>query len=232
MSTGPANPEPTLSTRWTRIGALHGSDAEHEWQWFVGRYRPFVRSVLASMLARPSDANAAEQEFWGYVFLSGALQRADRERRFRAFLSGIARNFARGWGRRRGVRVAEDAEVEALPARGGGLIEPWVDNVVGNALASLRSENGAMAGALARFYGLPAEGTPGRPMSAGEVAAATGTTAQGVYMLLFRGRKRMRQLIEAELREGCRDEEACAEELQALLGVAASRLPGLIGERG
>jgi hypothetical protein len=40
----------------------------------------------------------------------------------------------------------------------------------------------------------------------------------------------MRELIEAELREGCRDDEAYRSELQTLLGVTSSKLPGLLGD--
>jgi DNA-directed RNA polymerase specialized sigma24 family protein len=220
-----------LATRWTRIGALNGKDAEQEWQWFVGRYRPFVRGILGGVLGRAAQADAAEEEFWGYVWLSGALQRADRDRRFRAFLSGIVRNFALGWGRQRGMPIADTVALAALPVQcSNAEFDLWVDNVLTNALATLRAESPTMARALACFYGLPPDGAPGQPKSASEVAAALDNTPQGVYMLLFRGRRRMRQLIQAELREGCRDDDAWREEMQQLLSVAASKLPGLVGD--
>jgi len=39
-----------LATRWTQTGALHGPAGEQAWQWFVERYRPFVRGILGSVL--------------------------------------------------------------------------------------------------------------------------------------------------------------------------------------
>lgn len=228
----PAPRTASLATRWTRIGALHGPDAEQAWHWFVERYRPFVRGILGRMLGGGAKATHAEEEFWGYVWLSGALTRTDRDRRFRAFLSGIVRNFARSHARKRGLPLADELAIEAAPARETAAAELtlWVDNVIANGMAELRSESPTTANAMASFYGLPGGVRPGAPMAAAEVAEATGNTAQGIYMLLFRGRKRLRALIEQELREGCQDDAAFGEELQSLLGIAASRLPGLLGE--
>ena len=215
-----------LTTRWTQIGALHGPAAEQAWQWFVERYRPFVRGILGSVLG--GAASSAEAEFWGYVWLSGALQRAERGRRFRAFLSGIVRNFARTFARQRRLPIADESMVAAVPAAAQhDELLLWVENVVANALAALTQESPATGRALASFYGLGADDA-GQGKSASEVAALLGNTAQGVYMLLFRGRKRMRELIEGELREGCGDDEAFRDEVRALLGVAATRLPGLL----
>lgn len=228
-----ASGDSLLVTRWTQIGALHGRDAEQAWQWFVGRYRHFVRGILTGLLARQDRVQAAEDEFWGYVFLSGALQRADRDRRFRAFLSGIVRNFARSWARTKGLPIAAEEALEGLPANRGGAqaeLTLWVENVVENSLATLRDENPATAKAMECFYGLGAESGANAPKSAGDVATQLGNTTQGVYMLLFRGRKRLRQLVEDELREGCQDDAAWRDELQMLLGIAAAKLPGLVGE--
>jgi DNA-directed RNA polymerase specialized sigma24 family protein len=221
----------SLTTRWTRIGALDGEDKEQAWQWFVERYRPFVRGILDGMLGSARRA-AAEEEFWGYIWLSGALQRADRDRRFRAFLSGIVRNFARTFARQRGLQLADAASIAALPTAGSDAVEMrlWVDNVIANATKTLTHENAATATAVACFYGLDGGLQPGKEMTASEIAAAVNNTTRAICMQLFRGRKRMRQLIEEELREGCSDDEAWREELQALLGATASRLPGLLGE--
>jgi DNA-directed RNA polymerase specialized sigma24 family protein len=220
----------SLATRWTQIGALHSHDAEHAWQWFVGRYRPFVRGILRTLLP-PVRADAAEEEFWGYVFLSGALKRADRDRRFRAFLSGIVRNFARSWTRTKALPLAEEEKVNALHANHDHAdpeVELWVENVIANALATLREENPVTAQAIERFYGVADTGSADTPASASEVAELLGNTTQGVYMLLYRGRKRLRFLLEEELREGCQDEAAFDEELRILLRLAGRKAPGLL----
>lgn len=233
-ATPPHRDPETLATRWTQIGNLHGRGSEAAWQWFVGRYRPFVRGILGRSLTRATEADAAEQEFWGYVWMSGALLRAERGRRFRAFLSGIVRNFAHGFARshsgQRGAGLA-DLELDQLPAADDTTeLRMWLDNVVANALATLRDESPSTATAIISFYGLAGDGAAVRPRSASEVATELGNTTQAVYMLLFRGRRRLRELIEFEVREGCGDETAWREEMQALLGAAATRLPGLLGD--
>ncbi len=219
-----------FATRWTIIRALHGTEREAAWQWFVERYRPFVRGILASMLPRPDLVHTAENEFWGYAWMSGALQRADGQRRFRAFLSGVVRNFGRAFGRKRGMPVADDELLANVRAGDGaeGEFHLWVENVIANAMAALRAEHTGMAQAMMLFYGFsPDTGQP-PPLPAAEVAAAMGSTTQGVYMLLFRGRKRLRELVEAELREGCSDGKTLTEELQFLLRIAAANVPGLL----
>jgi hypothetical protein len=94
MSSSPSDP---LSTHWSRIDALYGPDPEAAWSWFVERYRPFVREVLTAVLPPTTDVSAADTEFWGYFYLSRVVDRADRQRRFRALLFGTVRNFARRW---------------------------------------------------------------------------------------------------------------------------------------
>lgn len=211
---------------------MHEQDSQTAWQWFVERYRPFVRGILGRMLGPPSRATAAEEEFWGYVWMSGALRKADRNRRFRAFLSGIVKNFARSYARKGCMPIASEDALSAVPAAGDEETEwrLWVDNVIHNAAAALLAESHAAGLALASFYGLPGGVAPGHPKSAHDVAVALGNTVQGIYMLLFRGRKRLRELIENELREGCSDDEAFRQEVQSLLGVAATRLPGLLAD--
>jgi DNA-directed RNA polymerase specialized sigma24 family protein len=219
-----------FTTRWTIIRALHGKEREAAWQWFVERYRPFVRGILAMTLPRPDLVQAAEEEFWGYAWMSGALQRADGERRFRAFLSGVVRNFGRAFSRKRGLLVADEASLATVRADDGtrSEINLWVENVVSNALTALRAEHTGMAQAVMLFYGLSPEPRQSRPLTAAEVATSMGNTTQGVYMLLFRGRKRLRKLVEEELREGCGDAQTLTEELQALLGIASANVPGLL----
>lgn len=97
-------------------------------------------------------------------------------------------------------------------------------------MAKLQAESQNTAAAMASFHGFAGSTRPGTAMSAGEVAAALGNSTRGIYMLLFRGRKRLRSLIEDDLRDGCQNQAAFDEELQAPLGLAASRLPGLLGE--
>ncbi len=230
MAQLPAEP---LDTRWSRLDALEGSrtGAEDAWQWFVQRYRGFVRDVLASVLRRQDLVDHAEQEFWGYLFLSRTIERADRQRRFRALLFGTVRNFARAWSRKQGLPQLDEATLQSLAAADSGQGEAmirWVESVIRNALQTLDAEHQQMARCMRLFYGLATDPQESRPLAASEAARELATTTQAVYMMLFRGRQRLRALVEEELRECCVDEESYREELQLLLRLTASRLPGLV----
>lgn len=223
-----------LTTRWVRLRELHraGVGAEDSWRWFVERYRPFVHDVLAQRLPSSRTIHAAEEEFWGYLFLSEAVRRADGARSFRPYLAGIVRNFARDWLRREqnGTSTTVDPEEVAEAITPDSLeAKSWVANVLALSLDALRAENERAADAITAFYGL---GQSHDPVPVRAIAARLQCSVQAVYMVLHRGRLRLRELVEAELREGCSDREAVADELRLVVGVEARRHPGLILEDG
>lgn len=83
-----------LKSRWSRLEKLSDAEAQDVWEWFARSYEPFVRRMLT--LAGCSDSKSATDEFWSYVFTRRErLLNADRRRRFRSFLTGFIRNFAR-----------------------------------------------------------------------------------------------------------------------------------------
>ena len=223
-----------LSTHWSRIDALYGPEPEAAWNWFVDRYRPFVREVLSAVLPPTTDVASADSEFWGYFYLSRVVERSDRQRRFRALLFGTVRNFARRWRGSSGVAPMPNEELEALTAEDSTASTAsrlWAQSVLHNGLSQLRAENPLAADALAMFYGV--EWTQRLPderaaRSAAEVAAALGLPPGGIYMHLHRSRARLRQILESELRESCTDEESFRDELGLLLRIAATRVPGLM----
>lgn len=220
-----------LATRWTLIRALSEGDADQAWRWFAGRYRQFVRGVIATVVSR-NAVESLEADFWGYAFLSDAIRRADAERRFRPFLAGIVRNYARGQARDRGLSTAADESIDRLAGRETTAADllAWTHNVVAISLRTLVDEHELAGIAIARFYGLCLDGEATEPQRASVIAEQLGASRQAVYMLLHRGRKRLRELVEAEIRAGCADEEAFREELQQLLQVAAKALPGSLDD--
>lgn len=220
-----------LATHWTRIRALSDRDADQAWRWFTGRYRQFVRGVIATVVSRSAVDNM-EADFWGYAFLSDAIRRADTERRFRPFLAGIVRNYARSQARDRGLPTATDESIDRLAGRDSAPVDvlAWTHNVIAIGLRALVDEHELAGIAIARFYGLGLDGTVTDPQRASAIAQQIGASRQAVYMLLHRGRKRLRELVEAEIRAGCADEEAFREELQQLLQVAARALPGSLDD--
>ena len=216
------------TTRWTMLDALAGEEANTAWGWFVERYRPFVHGVLLAVLKSSEQAQAAESEFWGYVYLSDAVRRADRGRRFRTFLAGIVRNFARAW--RRSHETVEGNVIQAVDRPSDAdLVQAeltaWTDTVVSLALRNLRDEMPKAAEALTRFYGL--QGGSGTPESTSDIANVLQYNPPAVYQLLSRGRQRLRELIAAELMEGCSDPQEMEAELCELLGNLGQRHPGV-----
>lgn len=224
------DPDP-YSTQWSKIDGLYGPHPEASWQWFVGRYRPFVREVLHAALPQGADVPAAEGEFWGYLFLSKVVERADRQRRFRALLFGTLRNFARRWRDSRGLDPLPNDALDALMAEDTAAATAtrlWAQNVLRNGLEELRKESPASAEALEIFYGIGDDTQTGATQQGPEVAERLGLSPQGIYMHLYRARARLRQCIESDLRDACADEEAFLDEMRLLLRIAASKAPGLM----
>lgn len=224
-----SGPSPAPSTHWSRLDALYGAAPDEAWQWFEERYRPLVRALLATWVRGAGRAAAAESEFWGYLFMSRATQRADRERPFRAFLFGVLRNFSRRWL----AAHAEELEPASMPAEASSPMAEfearlWVQAVVRNALLAMEAEHPGSAMVLRLFYGIEDGDAAREPLAAREVAARLGLNPQGIYMQLHRGRLRLRHWVEAELRAACPGEESFREELALLLRIAATRLPGLL----
>ena len=227
----PDTPPLPQTTRWTMLEALHGKNAEEAWTWFVDRYRPYVRNILVTALQSPAHAHQAENEFWGYVYLQDPVRRADRARRFRTYLAGVVRNFARSYKRRltspEGSKVAQSgpATDEAVLQRELSL---WTDMVVQLSMRTLREEMPKAATAIETFYGIGQEADKPTSQSTTEVAKLLQCNPAAVYQLLSRGRKRLRELIQQELMEGCSDAKEMDEELDEVLANLGRRHPGML----
>lgn len=215
-----------------RLGPGGSDDA---WRWFIARYTPFVRAVLVYTIGG-KDAAAAIDEFWGYLCTSEMLARADRGRRFRSFLAGTVRNFARQW--HRGVPIQmDDGAWEAPQAVArpelpeDAELRLWARLVLRNALAELARVHPVSADALRRFYGvgdgLEDANAVLAPQTVAAIGGHLGLSVTALHQTLRRGRQRLRARIEAEVRETLRDGTDVEEELAWLLQEIASDAPGL-----
>jgi len=109
-------------TCWTVIDAAAAGSVDHREE-FARRYSPVIRAYLAARWrCGPclGDMDDAVQEVFLACFQpGGVLQRADRDRGFRAFLFGVVRNVAlrieTSRGRRRERQPLEDAGLEQVP---------------------------------------------------------------------------------------------------------------------
>lgn len=231
---GNSDGDAQATTRWELLRALDGPKAESAWRDFMGRYRPFVQSILQRILQRADHVRAAEEEFWGYIFLSGAVQRADTGRRFRPYLSGIVNHFAQAWLRKHATKDHETvSRLAAAPSSPEAQLQElaqWSANVLALALAALAAESPAAALAVRSFYGMSARPSddPPMPQTAASVATLLGCTLANAYQLLSRGRRRLRSLVEAELMRGCASPADLDEELQQFLLHVGERHPGLL----
>lgn len=169
-------------------GALAGEPQAQ--QALVERHRDFVYRLIRNATANSEDAFDLTQET--FIALFGALARYDPQRPFRAWVSRIALNKCRDWGRRRSVRrflgfaVPDDAET-------------WLpdDAVLPDQVAISRSELAAVAKAIAR---LPphlkdvlllrtVEG-----LSQAEAAEALKISEKAVETRLYRARRKLAEI--------------------------------------
>lgn len=228
---------PGMTTQWSRIEQLRGSEATEAWHWFIDRYRGFVTAALRRMIWAPDRAAAAGDEFWGYLFQSGTVQRLQRPMRFRAFLVGTLRNYARDWMRRNPRHVEAEVDGE-LAGQQGTLPEDvetalWARQVLQLAMQRMDREQPRGALALRAFYGLPAgiEVEPASPQGATALGQALGCSPNALHQLLFRARGKLREFVAEEVRQTVHSEAELAAELATLLAAMGTVSPGIVDVR-
>lgn len=229
-----ADSQSTYQTRWTMVEQLHGKNPAAAWEWFVEHYRPYVRSILRAVLNASHQADEAENEFWGYLFLQDPLRRADRSRRFRTYLSGVTRNFAHAYRRKHSLPEGNEIQMHA-PGTDEELAQRelslWADTLVQLSMRKLRGEMPKAATAIEAFYGIGNSNgaEAGGPCSTSDIAARLQCSPTAVYQLLSRGRSRLKELMQRDFLEGCADATEMQAELAEVLGHLGQRHPGLVG---
>ncbi|MFY9343299.1 MAG: sigma-70 family RNA polymerase sigma factor [Planctomycetota bacterium] len=178
----------------------------------------------------------AEAEFWGYLFQSGALARANRSLRFRAYLAGIVLNYARSWlrSRRRGQASPELFEQVCASAATDPPQEDiwlWARQTVVLALDAMTTKFPIQVDVLRWFYGLPTGDREEPALPVPEIASKLGKSHAAIQQDLSRGRVRLRQHIEDELREQVGSAADWQDELRVVLGVIDQKQPGLLPPR-
>jgi len=218
-----ASDSSAATTRWSMLDRLHGTDAEAAWAWFIDRYRPAIRRTLTAMLG-PQVGEQVIDGFWGFLFESNALARVDHDRRFRFFLYGIVRNYAR---RCLPSRDASDATASDVVARDDSpsvaedLI--WAAHTLDLALERMQNEYPGDALALRCFYGLSQSRLDGP-----QLAEKLGCKVNAIHQLLHRARRRLRDAIVSEIRETVHGDADLADEVQRMLGALKAERPGLV----
>lgn len=224
--------EDEFATRWSRIQRLHGDGADEAWRWFIERYYPEIRSMLGRRVPSRMAAQA-EAEFWGYLFVSRAVTRAERARRFRPYLAGGVRNFARSWLRRHAGAATADGQIDQIAASASHEFEQdelraWARRTVTLALDSMTKKYPTQATVLRLFYGLADGDPPQGPVAVAEIAAQLDKSIAAIHQDLTRGRLRLRECIQADLRDQSGSAEEWRAEMQVIFGVLDTERPGLI----
>lgn len=213
------------------LEGLSGNDAEKAWRWFIDRYEPLIRAMLVRRLG-VARAEAAADEFWGYLLTYRVIAKADRSRCFRPFLRGVVGNFACAWSRGDYARQDDDdaiPEPTALdPLAEDEELRLWARHLVGLAMTSMRVSHADAAELLQWFYGIHVDGHATDPLPVSEIARRRACKPNAIHQALYRARAHLRQLVEVEMRETVADRTTLEEELAVLFAAIGKERPGLV----
>lgn len=225
-----------LTTQWSRIEQMQGEAGADAWQWFVDRYRSFVAAALHRMIWSRERADAASEEFWGYLFQADVIGRLRRGMQFRGFLVSTLRNYAHDW-LRRNPRLAPPATAAAAERQDEHALlhedeelALWARQILHLALQRLGREHPRHAAVLQAFYGVTpnANGQAASRRTASEIAAEHGLAANALHQLLFRARARLRECVIEEVRQTVSTKSDLESELCLLTAALGKVMPGLV----
>lgn len=210
----------SLQTKWSRLSELDGDQAEDAWKWFVRRYRTFVEAWLRTR--RHPDPVAGADEFWSYFFARDAIRKADRDRRFRPYLTGWIRNFARESTRRPRDTPTELGQIsssdESDPALEREEQRLWAHAILHRSLDAVENAKTKRGAALRLFYGIGSNpGENAEKCSVPEVAEALGMAVTSISPLLTEARKLLKQTIERDIRETVSRSDDLRDEIEQMI---------------
>lgn len=220
------------TTQWSVISKASGrrelSDREAAWVALIERYRvPIEKSIRRHVQGMP-DADRRVDEFFGYLFESGVLQKADRTKgRFRAYVQGVIRRYAlHQRSTRSGGAVELDLEQEDGPTE-QELEEreesEWAEAVLASAVAQMMAGGGRDGRVLLETYGIGG-GTPG---DRDEICDRHGLNRNALNQALHRARGELKTLIMLEISETVSREKERAAETELVLKRLLAARPGL-----
>ncbi|MBK9387699.1 MAG: sigma-70 family RNA polymerase sigma factor [Planctomycetes bacterium] len=219
-----------IPTRWSMI--LNGQDSGATWKHLLERYRGAVIAWVRRRLKGHPEANDIALDFFSYLYSQKLLAKADPARgRFRFFLQGVLKNFLRM--RMRPALIASGFDEAALDRA----IEPedaiaeaeeadWARRVLHNACKELLRQKPRDGEILLRYYGIK----PFAHAEVDEICDEFGLNRNALDQARFAARKKLRELIEKEVRETTNgDPEAFAEEFALLAARLRSTNAAMFG---
>lgn len=227
-------PEIWKPTRWTLVRrAIDRADVEaanRALDELIAAYREPVVFCLRRRLRGDSGVDQAVDAFWGWILEKQILRRLADGGRFRASMQRAVQHYAQEW--RRSARILGNAldEVPDVPDT-GSTSEPdaaeeqaWASTILARAMAALQTQNAAAVEILARRYGLGRH----EPATPEQLAQELGMTKNAVNQAVDRARRKLRELLDAEVRQITADPDAYAEERETLVGRLLEANPVLV----
>jgi RNA polymerase sigma factor (sigma-70 family) len=226
------------TTRWSLVrnatdsNSPRAADAQAALDELCRLYWPPVYAYLRRRVPNREAARDLSQAFFARMLERDWLARADPERgSFRAFLVTLVQRFAANELERERALVRGGA-VHHVPigaAAGDGDVEPatdetpeqsfdraWVRALLASTLATLRAEH-AHSGSAARFEAVEPHLVPGGDApDYGALAAAFGVEESTARVIVFRARRRYRDLLRAAVAETLVSRDGVDAELDAL----------------
>jgi RNA polymerase sigma-70 factor (ECF subfamily) len=193
---------------------------------FVLGYRTPLRNFIVRCGVPERDADDLLQDVFMKLFERRLLDVADEHKgRFRSFLLGVTKNVVGNWMKKNRADKRSAAAVLSLdeteepaaehPARDAAFDRIWMEHLVRRAMDRLKAECHRKGlpyyEALSRHLADP-------PASYGAIAADLGTTEAQVTNYLHRGRKKLVEMIRAEISQYCSSVDEFMDELKTLSG--------------
>lgn len=207
------------STLWTviRKARAGGETAATD---LVAKYRAPVRGFLRRQGFSETEADDLSQEVFLRVFGEDVLAKADPAKgRFRSLILAVTRHVAGrqrerdGAAKRGGGRPAVPLDPDSLVASRGRDLEfdrEWVANLIDLAFGRLERENRNYAAALRGFLL--------EQRSYREIASSMGKSEDEVKNYVFRGRRRLVEILHDEIRSTASSGDEYEEEVRYLSG--------------
>lgn len=228
---------PFPATAWSRVLKTRGTDADESARQALDQlcavYWQPVEGYLRALGCPPQESEDVAQDFFATFLRRAGFQRAEPERgRLRAYLKSAIRHHLFHWRRertaqRRGGGVeplaldAEDVrEPAASPAADTQYDEQWALIVLARALDELKAGY-AKRGRLAVYERLKSTLLASEEADCGTLAAELGMTRGALAVEQHRARRRLADLLRAQVIETVDDPAEADAELLHLLRVLA-----------
>ena len=211
-------------TDWSLIAgasrARSGPEAERRWKTLLERYRhPVGLAVRRKLRTGGEPPEDMVDAFFTYLYTADVLAKVDKQRgRFRCFLQVVLRRFvaheANRAYNRKAVPLVTDVAVEDTPELEQQEEAEWASEVLKNALAELMKENPRGAEILMRSHGIK----PYPQTTTAALCAEFEIKPNALYQVVYRAKRRLRDLITEEIRHTVVSEPDFEEEKRVIIG--------------